>query len=50
MTFVSAEAYTMAMHVNSSINGKPETINVNGSAKYLSTDCGKVKPIGVPQK
>ena len=50
VTFVSPEAYTMAMHMNSSVNGKPETINVNGSAKYLSNDCGKIKPIGVPQK
>jgi hypothetical protein len=50
VTFVSPEAYTMIMNVNSTVNGKPETITMNGSAKFLATECGKIKPFNVSQK
>ena len=47
-TIVSPEAYTMTMVVNSSVNGKPETMNMNGSGKWLSSDCGNLKPMRPP--
>lgn len=50
VTFVSPEAYTMQMTINSSVNGKPETIKMKSSAKFLSVDCGSIKPIAVPKK
>ena len=50
VTFVSPEAYTMQMTMNSSVNGKPETLKMNSTAKFLSVDCGSIKPIAVPKK
>ena len=47
-TFASSEAYTMKMTVNSTVNGKPETMNMDGSGKWLSADCGNVKPVRPP--
>ena len=49
-TFASSEAYTMKMTVKSSVNGKPETMNMDGSGKWLSADCGAVKPMRPPGK
>lgn len=44
-TIVSPEAYTMKMVVNSTVDGKPETMNMNGTGKWLSSDCGNIKPM-----
>jgi len=43
-TFVSPEAYTMKMAMKSTVQGKPETMTMDGSGKWLSADCGAVKP------
>jgi hypothetical protein len=50
VTFVSSEAYTMKMSVNTQVNGKPETMNMDASGKWLSSDCGSIKPMVVPKK
>jgi Protein of unknown function (DUF3617) len=50
MTFVSPEAYTMKMTVNSTAKGKPETMNMDASGKFLSSECGSIKPIVMPKK
>ena len=47
-TFTSAEAYTIKMTVNTTVKGRPETMNMDGSGKWLSADCGDVKPIRPP--
>jgi hypothetical protein len=47
-TIVSPEAYTMKMTVNSTAQGKPETMNMDTSGKWLSADCGSIKPIAPP--
>lgn len=44
VTFVSPEAYTMKMAMKSTVQGKPETMTMDGSGKWLSADCGAVKP------
>ena len=44
-TFVSSEAYTMNMTVNSTVGGRAETMKMDGSGKWLSPDCGSIKPI-----
>lgn len=45
MTFVSAQAYTSRMTVNTTANGKSEKVTMNSSGKWLSANCGSVKPI-----
>ena len=50
MTFVSPEAYTMKMAINTAVKGKPETMNMDASGKFLSSECGAIKPIVMPKK
>ena len=50
VTFVSPEAYTMKMTINSTVKGKPETMKMDASGKFLSSECGNVKPIVMPKK
>ena len=50
ITFVSAEAYTMKMTLNSTAQGKPEKMNMDATARFLSTDCGNIKPLALPKK
>jgi hypothetical protein len=49
-TFNSSEAYNMKMVVHTTMQGKPETMNMEGSGKWLGADCGAVKPIRPPAK
>jgi hypothetical protein len=49
-TFVSPEAYTVRMTMTTSLKGKPETMAIDGSGKWLSADCGNVKPMAPPAK
>ena len=48
ITYTSAEAYTMKMVVTTQREGKSETMNMDGSGKWLSADCGNIKPMGTP--
>lgn len=48
-TFSGDKAYTAAMTIQSARNGKPETTTINGSGKWLSADCGTVKPFDTPK-
>ncbi len=50
VTFVSPEAYTMKMAMKSAMQGKPETITMEGSGKWLTSNCGAVKPISAHRK
>ncbi len=50
VTFVSPEAYASKMTITSSHNGKPQTVVMESSGKYLSGDCGAVKPMVMPAK
>ena len=50
VTFISPEAYTSTMAMKSTVQGKPETMTMDGSGKWLSSDCGAVKPIAMPKK
>ena len=45
MTIVSPEAYSMKVAVNHQTQGKAEKMNMTGGGKWLSADCGNVKPI-----
>lgn len=50
ITFTSNEAYTMKMVTTTSVKGKPEKMTLDGSGKWLSADCGAVKPMSPPKK
>jgi len=49
LTFVSPQAYTMKMAIKSARSGKPETIHMDASGKFLAADCGAIKPLGAPK-
>ena len=48
-TVISPEAYTMKATITSTASGKPETHVTEGSGKWLSADCGSVKPPVMPK-
>ncbi|WP_296443218.1 DUF3617 domain-containing protein [Rhodoferax sp. UBA5149] len=50
VTFVSPEAYTLKMMFNSTATGKPEKMKMDATGKFLSSDCGTVKPLALPKK
>lgn len=49
-TFASPESYRSRMTVRTSAQGKPETMTMETSGKWLKADCGSVKPPAVPKK
>ncbi len=48
-TFAGDKAYTMKMKINSMADGKPQTMTIDGTGKWLGADCGTVKPIVMPK-
>ena len=50
VTYQGSEAYTMKMVVNSKVDGRPQTMNMESSGKWLSADCGAIKPPGSAMK
>ncbi|MEJ6021018.1 DUF3617 domain-containing protein [Ramlibacter sp. PS4R-6] len=50
VTFQGPEAYQMKMVVHTQVQGKPETVNMQGSGRWLGADCGDIKPMAAPQK
>jgi hypothetical protein len=48
VTFISREAYSNRTSMTTTANGKTEKMNINGSGKWLTKDCGAVKPLVVP--
>ncbi len=50
ITFASPEAYTMNMIMNTAAGGKSQRVNMDAAGKWLSADCGAIKPRGVPRK
>jgi len=50
VTFVDANNYQSTMSVTATRNGKPETMNMKGTGKFLGSDCGTIKPIAAPRK
>ena len=45
----SPESYNMKMKVNREMKGKPEQMTMEAQGKWVSSDCGSVKPI-TPRK
>lgn len=50
ITFVSPEAYTMTMTMNTVADGKSQKVNMDSAGKWLSADCGAIKPRVMPKK
>lgn len=50
VTYLSPEAYTMKIAIRSTAKGGPEAMNMEASGKWLSADCGAVKPLRPPAK
>ena len=44
VNFVSPTAYTSKSVINTSIEGKPERMNMDMAGNWLSGDCGNIKP------
>lgn len=44
-TFNGDTAYTMKMAMKTSRNGKSESMTMDGQGKWLSADCGSIKPV-----
>lgn len=47
-TFSGDTAYTVDMKMSTTQNGKPESMTMKGGGKWLSGNCGSVKPIAAP--
>ncbi|MGH8805402.1 MAG: DUF3617 domain-containing protein [Polaromonas sp.] len=45
ITYVSDTAYTMKMATTATVRGKAEKMDMDASGKWLSADCGSIKPI-----
>lgn len=50
ITYQGSEAYTMKMVINSKVDGRPQTTNMESSGKWLSADCGSVQPPSAMKK
>lgn len=47
-TMTSSEAYKSQVHMTSQQNGQAQTMDIKHRAKWLSADCGDVKPFSPP--
>jgi hypothetical protein len=50
MTFASDKAYSGRSTVTSQVNGQPRQMSMEMSGKWLSADCGDIKPITMPAR
>ncbi len=48
ITFNGDTGYTMKMKIDTKVQGKTQTTQLEGVGKFLAADCGNVKPIAVP--
>jgi hypothetical protein len=44
-TFRGNTGYDMAMRVKTTHEGKPMNVTMDGTGRWLSADCGKVRPV-----
>lgn len=48
VTFTGSDAYSMKMDMTSTAKGKPEKMSMDATGKFLSADCGNIKPMSLP--
>ena len=46
VTIISPQAYSMKMTVDTTANGTPERMTMDNTGKWLSAECGNVRPLG----
>ncbi len=49
VTFNGPESYSTHMTVNTTQQGKPMKMTMDGTGKWLGTDCGSIKPKPIPK-
>lgn len=49
MTFDSDTSYRAKMHVRGNDGGRQQTVDMDVAGKWLGADCGKLRPISIPQ-
>lgn len=49
VTFNGPESYSMRVNTTTTLQGRSESMEMQGSGKWLSADCGTVKPLPLPK-
>jgi hypothetical protein len=49
VTFSGPDSYAMKLTTTTTVQGKSDSMDMQGSGKWLSADCGKVKPLPSPK-
>lgn len=49
-SFMGDSAYTMKMKISTAAQGKPQVTTVDGSGKWVTSDCGNITPMAMPKK
>ena len=49
VTFIGTEAYTTKMTATTTVQGRPEKMDMENSARWLGSNCGSVKPFAMPK-
>lgn len=49
VTFNGPESYSMRVNTTTTVQGRSESMEMQGSGKWLSADCGNVKPPPMPK-
>ncbi|MCB2000823.1 MAG: DUF3617 domain-containing protein, partial [Rhodoferax sp.] len=50
VTFVSPQAYRSRMNVKTSTGGRTEPFTMQSQGRWLSADCGSIKPLAAGRK
>jgi hypothetical protein len=50
MVFSSPEAYSSKLAITTTVQGRPEKVDMESSGKWVGADCGSVKPMMAPPK
>lgn len=50
VTIASPESYSSRVTVTTTVDGRPQKMDMNSSGKWLAADCGSVKPFAPPKK
>ena len=48
--FLGDSAYTLKMKISTAAQGKPQVTTVDGSGKWVTSECGNITPMIVPKK
>jgi hypothetical protein len=48
VSFTGDTSYSMKMKATSTVQGKPQDIDMAATGKWIGADCGNIKPIAVP--